>query len=184
MPGPRKVSARLSCGVSAGRHSIGYAGKLHADGEIGLVRFRQINFARADLDWRMLIDLDDDEVQAVCSPLVIEGNRFSDEFTEIAGRPGTVIVLEKVGLYKEYRGGNRLGDILDIVGSVCPGSPIALVPVPLQHHWSEENRRIMGMERRPPEARRDADALKLTKHYERNGFRRVGKSSTWALDMR
>lgn len=184
MPGPRKVSARLSCGVSAGQRSIGFSGRLHMDGEIGVLRLRRIDFGKAGMDWRMLIDLDDDEVQAVCRPFVEEGNRFSDDFRDIVGDPGTVTVLEKVGLYREHRGGNLLGPILDIVRSLCPNSAVVLCPVPLQHHDDEENLRIMGIKRKAPESRREENTLRLVRHYERHGFRRVGQSSTWALDGR
>ena len=161
--------------------------------EIGVISLVQINLSRAtdeEDDWRDLIDSVDDDFLDVCLPLINTNCRadFSEEFDEFLDNhdevePSTLVVVSKVGIYKEHRGNNLLGYILDSIKCLNPDAPIVAQPFPLQYNGIEENLKIMGIkaEKKATKQNRAKDKKRLIAHYESHGFKKLGKSDTWIL---
>lgn len=153
--------------------------------KIGFAELVQFNFSNAlneNHGWISLIDEVDDDILALFEPLVATQKEFTDEFIDILvdelEDPKSVIAIQRLFIKKEYRGRRLLKHILRAIRkfNYCP---IALSPVPLQHATGDSNKKLMGCEGKKKETKRDFK--KLINYYEKNGFKRVGKSKTWVL---
>lgn len=154
--------------------------------KIGFAELVQFNFANArdeGYGWLNLIDEIDDDIMDLFDPLVATNREFTDKFEDMCvdkleEEPKSIIAIQKIFIKKEYRGKRLLKHILKAIRkfNYCP---IALSPVPLQHACGDSNKELMGFEGNKEEAKRDFK--RLSNYYEKNGFKRVGKSETWVL---
>lgn len=153
--------------------------------KIGFAELVQLNFSNAlneRYGWLDLIDEVDDDIFSLFKPLVATNNKFKDEFEDILvdelEDANSVIAIKRLFIKEEYRGRRLLKHILKAIRkfNYCP---IALSPVPLQHATGDSNKELMGCEGNKEDAKKDFK--KLGDYYEKNGFKRVGKSKTWVL---
>lgn len=166
---------------------------LETGNEVGMLRLVQLNFGSAldeKEDWQNIIDSVDDDLLETCEPLINAKKRgaYSEEFEQMLEghdvfSPYTVIVISKVGFYKDYRGNNLLGSVLKAIRCLNSDAPIVAHPFPLQHNGNEENLKIMGIksEKKTTRQIRLDNTNKLIKHYEKHGFERLANSETWVL---
>lgn len=153
--------------------------------KIGFAELVQVNLTNAleeDYGWFNLIDEVDDDFFSLLKPLVASEKSFTEEFEDMLfdklEDANSVIAIQRLFIKKEYRGKRLLKQILKTIRkfNYCP---IALSPVPLQHATGDSNKELMGFQGKKKEAKRDFK--KLCEYYEKNGFKRVGKSKTWVL---
>jgi hypothetical protein len=164
--------------------------------EVGILKLTQLNFGNAlneGEDWRDLIDLINDDLLRECEPLIDSNfsNSLSDDFEDMMAdndfySAPTLMVLSKLGIYKEYRGNNLLGSILGMINSISPEAVMVTHPFPLQHNTeNEENLKIVGIKSEKKTTLKTklaalrSDEKKLIKHYEKHGFERLADSGTW-----
>lgn len=153
--------------------------------KIGFAEMVQFNLANAEnegCNWLSLIDEVDDDTNDLFKPLVAGHARFTNAFQNMLDKTleevKSIIVIRRLFIKKEHRGNNLLPKILKVIRKFND-CPVALSPVPLQHATGTENAELMGYKGKKKESKKDFE--KLRKHYESNGFKRVGKSKTWIL---